>query len=639
VDAQSLPIVALYPTALTGEDRSVVEGSVIQLRCTAESTTIDTPPTITWTRDSAEISDDPPHVRLRTSSDGGGGVTSVLTIDGFVFSDDGSYKCVASDSRGNTTGDVMAELRAVSSTKAGTLTLLRQPSSREDDSFIDNRTSVILGSTLNSLLVCIVEHLNHRTAPTPSIVWIRNGIQVDDTDTRITVTNAETAENGRLESTLRIDDFRVNDTGVYQCISIDDMAFSGEIITSTPHQLDAGDTVILERVSPEVIVVATPDILVIQVEASGAYSQLAWQAPLSPPSGYFLDFYETYVREETSEADLGVYTVDADALRVEFTVTPYISPTTTSDEAPVIFVREGESVDVTCSASGNPTPTITWQVGDSPAPFNKSDNITDFEVTEENGTMPSEFMEGSVNSTLHVAAASFPEDNGVLICVGSNSYRGVDSASNASFELLVLVVPEVELVPSLARININGSQTLLCNVTRSNPSNHTYSWAFDDGSGVPVDLGETSNVLDLTPVQETDFGTYRCSVTNFAGTGISGPAIVEEELDLSVDGGIQRPIPGQTLSFTCVTWSGILIWSNDIFRNDLTFVGLLDDVNATRLDPVTGGVATLVGETGLILTSVLTFDSLIRELNETEVVCTDSDGDNNRTRIIMAGWS
>ena len=72
---------------------------------------------------------------------------------------------------------------------------------------------------------------------------------------------------------------------------------------------------------------------------------------------------------------------------------------------------------------------------------------------------------------------------------------------------------------------------------------------------------------------------------------------------------------------------------------DLTFVGLLDDVNATRLDPVTGGVATLVGETGLILTSVLTFDSLIRELNETEVVCTDSDGDNNRTRIIMAGWS
>ena len=68
---------------------------------------------------------------------------------------------------------------------------------------------------------------------------------------------------------------------------------------------------------------ATPDILVIQVEASGAYSQLAWQAPLSPPSGYFLDFYETYVREETSEADLGVYTVDADALRVEFTVTPY----------------------------------------------------------------------------------------------------------------------------------------------------------------------------------------------------------------------------------------------------------------------------------------------------------------------------
>ena len=91
------------------------------------------------------------------------------------------------------------------------------------------------------------------------------------------------------------------------------------------------------------------------------------------------------------------------------------------------------------------------------------------------------------------------------------------------------MVPEVELVPSLARINIDGSQSLLCNVTRSNPSDHTYTWTFNDSSGDLVVLAETSNVLDLTPVQETDFGTYQCSVNNSAGTGISGPATVEEE--------------------------------------------------------------------------------------------------------------
>ena len=95
-------------------------------------------------------------------------------------------------------------------------------------------------------------------------------------------------------------------------------------------------------------------------------------------------------------------------------------------------------MDITCSASGNPIPTITWQIGASPAPFNQSDSITDFQATEETESTSFEFVEGSVNSTLHVTAASFPEDNGVLSCVGSSSYRGLDSASNVSFVLLVL---------------------------------------------------------------------------------------------------------------------------------------------------------------------------------------------------------
>ena len=101
----------------------------------------------------------------------------------------------------------------------------------------------------------------------------------------------------------------------------------------------------------------------------------------------------------------------------------------------MIPVPESASVDITCSASGNPIPTITWQLGDSPAPFSQSDSITDFQDT---GSTLFEFMAGSVNSTLHVTAASFPEHNGVLSCVGSSSYRGVDSASNVSIELLVL---------------------------------------------------------------------------------------------------------------------------------------------------------------------------------------------------------
>ena len=57
------------------------------------------------------------------------------------------------------------------------------------------------------------------------------------------------------------------------------------------------------------------------------------------------------------------------------------------------------------------------------------------------------------------------------------------------------------------------------------------------------------------------------------------------------------------------------------------------------MDISSGGVATLVGEgvDNSNLTSVLTFDSLIRGLNESVVVCSDFDMDINSSRIIMAG--
>ena len=105
------------------------------------------------------------------------------------------------------------------------------------------------------------------------------------------------------------------------------MSFTALFITSSP----IGNTLILERVSPDVIVVATPDILVVRVDASGAYDQLVWQTPPSSPSGYFVNFYETYIQEETSEADLGVYRVDARPtdpaqtmpVTLVFTVTPH----------------------------------------------------------------------------------------------------------------------------------------------------------------------------------------------------------------------------------------------------------------------------------------------------------------------------
>lgn len=70
---------------------SVVQGSVLQVYCIATSVP---PPTVVWLKDGAELHNDPPHIRVRTSTDGNT-VTSVLTIDNFGDSDGGNYHCGA----------------------------------------------------------------------------------------------------------------------------------------------------------------------------------------------------------------------------------------------------------------------------------------------------------------------------------------------------------------------------------------------------------------------------------------------------------------------------------------------------------------------------------------------------------------
>ena len=68
-------------------------GTVIRARCTANSSSA---PLLTWFKDGASLANDPPHIRIRSSSSGSQ-VISVLTIDNFTSTDDGDYYCEASD--------------------------------------------------------------------------------------------------------------------------------------------------------------------------------------------------------------------------------------------------------------------------------------------------------------------------------------------------------------------------------------------------------------------------------------------------------------------------------------------------------------------------------------------------------------
>ena len=105
----------------------------------------------------------------------------------------------------------------------------------------DNRTGIALGGTVDSsLLTCIAGHQGDGVTDysPPSVVWVRNGQPVADTDSRITVTPT-TMANGQLTSSLTITNFALSDVGVYQCVFTDSDGDT-ELITTVPYRLDTG---------------------------------------------------------------------------------------------------------------------------------------------------------------------------------------------------------------------------------------------------------------------------------------------------------------------------------------------------------------------------------------------------------------
>ena len=80
----------------------IVSGSVIQLYCSATSTTAT--PIITWTSGGMAVVNDPPHIRVRNSTNNTEmSATSSLVIDNFGPLDDGNYACHVTD--GTATAD------------------------------------------------------------------------------------------------------------------------------------------------------------------------------------------------------------------------------------------------------------------------------------------------------------------------------------------------------------------------------------------------------------------------------------------------------------------------------------------------------------------------------------------------------
>ena len=99
---------------------------------------------------------------------------------------------------------------------------------------------------------------------------------------------------------------------------------------------------------------------------------------------------------------------------------------------------EGGSVDISCTSTGIPTPSIVWRFRGAPTRF----TATDGTPTDPSGNLPASstdfsYTEGSVTSTLQIVAPVYPDDDGVYECFGINSHGGVDTNTSDTITVIV----------------------------------------------------------------------------------------------------------------------------------------------------------------------------------------------------------
>ncbi len=101
-----------------------------------------------------------------------------------------------------------------------------------------------------------------------------------------------------------------------------------------------------------------------------------------------------------------------------------------------------QAVNISCTSTGLPLPTIRWTFnGSDEIPFNHTDISTDFVPRDTMGDFyQSPYLiisHGNATSILHVKNIRYPEDQGVYKCIGSNTGTSITATSSATFTIRV----------------------------------------------------------------------------------------------------------------------------------------------------------------------------------------------------------
>uniref|UniRef100_A0A087YHW1 Cell adhesion molecule-related/down-regulated by oncogenes n=1 Tax=Poecilia formosa TaxID=48698 RepID=A0A087YHW1_POEFO len=456
--AARLPV---SPTILNSDQASDVSaplGEELTLDCRANG--IPTP-RLSWLKDGEPLEGSDMHHIALTS----GG--STLTLRRLSPEDSGTYTCLAVSTAGQ-------------ESKIYTLVVLVPPS-------ISGETTVPREVQVTQDSVVTLE-CHAAGNPPPQISWLRNG--------RPLLLSPRT----RLlsaDSLLRIAPVQQSDSGVYTCVARSQAGLA-ELSYDVQVQVPPG----VDRVEPvEPVTVVQGSLVTLTCEARGfPLPTLTWMKdgqPLSLHRNLLLDGQETRLQlPDVIRSDEGLYSCvasnQAGSSTKSFNLTvlepPKISRSSSPEE---LTIPVNSPLELECSASGVPPPTISWLKDGRP--------LEGASIVQQDG---------------HAVRV---EDAGLYACLAS-SLAGEDGKSHW---VRVQVPPTLLGSTDVKSVTVpfNGHLTLECLADSDPPPD--IEWYKDEAKlqlGGRVQRLAGGQYLEIQEVKPEDGGQYSCVVTNMAGS-------------------------------------------------------------------------------------------------------------------------
>ncbi|XP_060799793.1 neural cell adhesion molecule 1b isoform X2 [Neoarius graeffei] len=425
--------------------------------------------------------------------------SSTLTIYNANIATAGTYKCVATD------GDQQAE--ATVNVKIYQKITFKNATSPQE--FTEGDDAVIICDVISS--------------PPPTVMWKHKRAKIEfDKDVRFKI-----LDNNHLQ----IRGIRKVDEGVYTC--------EGRIMARG--EIGFRDI--------RVIVNVVPTIRVRQAEVN-ATVDISHSAMLACDADGFPDPTVTWTRSEVvlesgdkysfnedgseitimdvKKLDEGDYTCiarnKAGMSEEEASLRVFVKPKITYLENQTATEME-EQIRLTCEATGDPTPSITWATGTHVFLEGEQEHLK--RIYQASWTRPEQHKseDGSVVARSDARVSSLTlkyvqyTDAGQYLCTASNA---VGQSSQFTF-LEVHYAPKI--LGSVAVYTWEGNPANISCEILAHPSDVSIMWLRDglqlpnaNSTNVKIYTTPTASYLQVNPDSQNDFGSYNCTASNEIGT-------------------------------------------------------------------------------------------------------------------------